>query len=40
MRMIRLSGRPAIFFHRSKACVVVDIDGDGQLLLRQAEFLA
>ena len=39
MRMILLSGRPAIFFHRSKASIVVDIDGDHEPVLRQAELL-
>ena len=39
MRMILLSGRPAIFFHRLKRLVVVDIDRDQQPFDRQPEFL-
>ncbi len=39
MRMMRLSGSPAIFFHRPKGLVVFGEDGDGELVLGQAEFL-
>jgi hypothetical protein len=38
MRMMRESGRPAIFFQRRVCLVVLGIDGDGQLVLGQAEF--
>ena len=36
---MRLSGRPAIFFHRLKASSSSWIDGDRQLVLRQTIFL-
>ena len=39
MRRILLSGRPATFFHRPKASSSSMIDGDQELVVRQAEFL-